>query len=148
MEQTGLNIGGAIRKARQAARLAAMMLAIATAAASLPALAQGTAPAPAADPPYERQLQRLAEILGALHYLRPLCGAEEPAVWRDQMDQLLAAEAPTPERRARLVSQFNHGFSSFASVYRSCTPAALAAVDRYMSEGTRLTRDITARYGR
>lgn len=132
----------------RAMRLAVLTLALSAATASLPALAQGTAPPPPADPPYEHQLQRLAEILGALHYLRPLCGAEEPAVWRDQMDQLLAAEEPTPERRARLVSQFNHGFSSFASVYRSCTPAALAAVDRYMAEGTRLTRDITARYGR
>jgi len=102
----------------------------------------------AGDPPYEQQMQRLAEILGALHYLRPLCGAEEPSVWRDQMDEILKAEAPTPDRRARLVSRFNHGFSSFATVYRACTPAALAAVDRYMTEGKSLTRDITARYGR
>ncbi|WEK52421.1 MAG: TIGR02301 family protein [Candidatus Kaistia colombiensis] len=102
----------------------------------------------AADPPYEQQLQRLAEILGALHYLRPLCGAEEPSVWRDQMDQILAAEDPTPERRARIVSQFNLGFSSFATVYRTCTPAALAAIERYLLEGKKLTRDITARYGR
>lgn len=130
-------------------RPALLALVLAGALAPFAAQAQGTPPPAApADPPYELQLQRLAEILGALHYLRPLCGAEEPAVWRDQMDQLLAAEEPTPERRARLVSQFNHGFSSFASVYRSCTPAALAAVDRYMAEGTRLTRDITARYGR
>lgn len=130
-------------------RPALLALVLAGALAPFAAQAQGTPPPAApADPPYEQQLQRLAEILGALHYLRPLCGAEEPAVWRDQMDQLLAAEEPTPERRARLVSQFNHGFSSFASVYRSCTPAALAAVDRYMAEGTRLTRDITARYGR
>jgi uncharacterized protein (TIGR02301 family) len=133
------------------ARSAVLALALAGAAFPFAALAQGTAPAaPAApaDPPYEQQLQRLAEILGALHYLRPLCGAEEPAVWRDQMDQLLAAEDPTPERRARLVSQFNHGFSSFASVYRNCTPAALAAIERYIAEGARLTRDITTRYGR
>jgi uncharacterized protein (TIGR02301 family) len=145
-----LSIETAIRRGGRALRLALLALALTGAATPLPALAQGTTAAPAApaDPPYEQQLQRLAEILGALHYLRPLCGAEEPAVWRDQMDQLLEAEDPTPERRARLVSQFNHGFSSFASVYRSCTPAALAAVDRYMAEGKRLTRDITARYGR
>lgn len=115
------------------------------AADSVPGAGAG---AGAADPPYEQQLQRLAEILGALHYLRPLCGAEEPSVWRDQMDQILAAEDPTPERRARIVSQFNLGFSSFATVYRTCTPAALTAIERYLLEGKKLTRDITARYGR
>ncbi|WP_244669871.1 TIGR02301 family protein [Kaistia sp. 32K] len=138
------SIGGAIRRGMKAG-LTAACFGLALAGSPLPASAQN---AGGGDPAYEPQLQRLAEILGALHYLRPLCGAEEPEVWRDQMDQLLAAEAPTPERKARLVSQFNHGFASFASVYRTCTPAALAAVDRYMTEGTRLTRDITTRYGR
>jgi len=135
-------------------RMTAIAVALLVGACPLPALAQsgaGTAPAAGAgagDPPYEQALQRLAEILGALHYLRPLCGAEEPSVWRDQMDQILTAEDPTPDRRARIVSQFNLGFSSFASVYRTCTPAALTAIDRYMAEGSKLTRDITARYGR
>ena len=131
-------------------RMAAIALALVLAATPLAARAQDAAGAGAGagDPPYEQQLQRLAEILGALHYLRPLCGAEEPSVWRDQMDQILAAEDPTPDRRARIVSQFNHGFSSFATVYRTCTPAALTAIDRYMAEGKKLTRDITARYGR
>lgn len=102
----------------------------------------------AADPPYEVPLQRLAEILGALHYLRPLCGGDEGSQWRDQMDQMLNAENPTPERRARLVTAFNQGFSSFSSIYRVCTPAATEAIDRYMAEGAKLTHDITTRYGR
>ena len=142
-------------KARRiSGRMTATALALLLAASPLAALAQapagvGTgAGAGAGDPPYEQQLQRLSEILGALHYLRPLCGAEEPSVWRDQMDQILTAEDPTPERRAQIVSQFNRGYSSFATIYRSCTPAALTAVERYMAEGTKLTRDITARYGR
>jgi uncharacterized protein (TIGR02301 family) len=137
---------------RISGRMAGISLALLLAASPLAALAQAAADAGAGtgagDPPYEQQLQRLSEILGALHYLRPLCGAEEPSVWRDQMDQILTAEDPTPERRARIVSQFNRGYSSFATIYRSCTPAALTAVDRYMAEGTKLTRDITARYGR
>ena len=132
--------------------MTATALALLLAASPLAALAQAPAGvgtgAGAGDPPYEQQLQRLSEILGALHYLRPLCGAEEPSVWRDQMDQILTADDPTPDRRARIVSQFNRGYSSFATIYRSCTPAALTAVDRYMAEGAKLTRDITARYGR
>jgi uncharacterized protein (TIGR02301 family) len=104
--------------------------------------------AQAADPPYEGQLLRLSEILGALHYLRPLCGADESQMWRQQMEELIAAEEPNDRRRARLTDRFNLGYSSFASVYRTCTPAAAAAVDRYQREGVKITRDITARYGR
>jgi len=139
---------GVITSKGNSGRMAAIALALVLAATPIVARGQDAAGAGAGDPPYEQQLQRLAEILGALHYLRPLCGAEEPSVWRDQMDQILAAEDPTPDRRARIVSQFNHGFSSFATVYRTCTPAALTAIDRYMAEGKKLTRDITARYGR
>lgn len=112
--------------------------------------AGGSLPAGAApdDPPYETPLLRLAEILGALHYLRPLCGAAETTTWRDQMEALIAAEAPSPERKAKLVTEFNRGFSGFAAIYRTCTPAAAAAIDRYLAEGTKLTRDVTTRYGR
>ena len=31
-------------------------------------------PAWAVDPPYQPQMQRLAEILGSLYFLNPLCG--------------------------------------------------------------------------
>lgn len=106
------------------------------------------AAAQSADPPYETQLLRLSEILGSLHYLRPLCGADEAQLWRKQMEELIAAEEPNDRRRARLTDRFNLGYSSFASVYRTCTPAAAAIVDRYQREGAKIARDITARYGR
>ena len=35
--------------------------------------------------PFDGDLMRLAEILGALQYLRTLCGANEGNKWRDQM---------------------------------------------------------------
>ena len=38
---------------------------------------RSASPLEGAPPPYEGELSRLAEILGALHYLRPLCGAKE-----------------------------------------------------------------------
>jgi uncharacterized protein (TIGR02301 family) len=63
------------------------------------------------------------------------------------MAALLDAEQPSEERRARLVDRFNLGYSGFASVYRTCTPAAAVAVDRYAREGLQLSRDIVARYG-
>jgi uncharacterized protein (TIGR02301 family) len=100
------------------------------------------------EPPYEVQLLRLSEILGAVQYLRRLCDSDEGSLWRDEMLGILEAEAPSPIRRARIVDRFNRGFDSFRSVYRTCTPAAVTAIDRYMEEGAKISRDITARYGK
>ena len=44
---------------------------------------------PSGPAPLDGELQRLAEILGALHYLRAVCGAKEGTKWRDQMEALL-----------------------------------------------------------
>jgi uncharacterized protein (TIGR02301 family) len=96
--------------------------------------------------PYESDLARLSEILGALHYLRDLCGAREGQVWRNEMQALVDAEAPTGERRERLVASFNRGYRGFQQTYRTCTPAADYAIRRYLDEGSKIARDITARY--
>jgi len=63
--------------------------------------------------PYDANLQRLAEILGALHYLRGICGSNEGQKWRNQMQALVDAEAPNGERRTRMVASFNRGFRIF-----------------------------------
>jgi uncharacterized protein (TIGR02301 family) len=96
--------------------------------------------------PFDGDLQRLAEILGALHYLRALCGSNEGQKWREQMEALVDAEAPSGERRQRMVASFNRGYRGFQQTYRSCTPAADIAIRRYLDEGARIARDITARY--
>jgi len=106
----------------------------------------GPARAQAASAPYDRDLQRLAEILGALHYLRPLCGANEGAKWRNEMQALVDAETPSGERRDKLVAGFNRGFRGFQQTYRTCTPAADVVIRRYLEEGAKISRDITARY--
>lgn len=113
--------------------------AIALLLAVSPARAQSAAP-------FDGDLQRLAEILGALHYLRALCGPNEGQKWREQMEALVDAEAPSGERRQRMVASFNRGYRGFQQSYRSCTPAADIAIRRYLDEGSRIARDITARY--
>lgn len=99
-------------------------------------------------PAYDAEMMRLAEILGALHYLRELCGAQEGQMWREQMQQLIKFEEPTPERRARMVAEFNHGFRGFRETYRECTPAALEANQRYIAEGSKIALEIPSRFGR
>jgi uncharacterized protein (TIGR02301 family) len=100
------------------------------------------------DPPYEEQYMRLAAILGGLHHLRPLCGANEPQLWRDKMNALINAENPSPDRRKRLIDEFNRSYRSFAEIYRDCTPAAQAIINRYLSEGARISEDVLSHYGR
>lgn len=106
--------------------------------------------APAAtEPPapiYEEKLLRLSEILGALSFLRDLCGAADGASWRNDMSSLLAAEKPPPTRRTRLIARFNHGFETFNAVYRSCTPSAELSISRYLTEGEALASDVRGRY--
>ena len=102
--------------------------------------------APGGRAPYESDLQRLSEIMGALHYLRDLCGAREGQTWRNEMQALVDAEAPSGERRERLIASFNRGYRGFQQTYRTCTPAADYAIRRYLDEGSKIARDITARY--
>lgn len=118
-----------------------------TAPAAAPAVAAPRAPTNLAPPPYEKDLRRIAEILGTLHYLRPLCGANDGPAWRDKMRDLMDADAGPPDRRERLAGAFNQGFNSFQTTYRTCTPSADLAVRRYLEEGARLTREIATRHG-
>jgi uncharacterized protein (TIGR02301 family) len=96
--------------------------------------------------PYEAEMQRLAEILGALQYLRGICGANDGQIWRNEMQALMEAEAPPGERRERLIGSFNRGYRGFQQSHRSCTAAATLAIRRFLDEGARISRDITARY--
>lgn len=98
-------------------------------------------------PPYEKDMRRIGEILGALHYLRPLCGADDGSVWRDKMNALIEAEGGPADRRERFAGAFNHGYSAYQLTYRTCTPSADLAVRRYLEEGAKLTREIATRHG-
>ena len=96
--------------------------------------------------PFDADLQRLAEILGSLQYLRGVCGANEGQKWRQEMQTLIDAEAPSGERRRLIVASFNRGYRGFQQTYRTCTPAADTAIRRYLDEGAKIAREITARY--
>jgi uncharacterized protein (TIGR02301 family) len=108
----------------------------------------GAGPARAQDgaAPFDNDLQRMSEILGALHYLRGICGNNEGNKWRNEMQALVDAETPSGERRARMIAGFNRGYNGFQQTYRTCTPAATVALRRHIDEGSRISRDLTARY--
>jgi uncharacterized protein (TIGR02301 family) len=126
------------------------------ASTATPGLAQSRGAAPPPPPPavpeallqapYEPQLMRLSEIMGALHYLRTLCRGPETGAFRREMQALIDAEATTAERRDRLTQSFNRGYGGFEATYRTCTAAARLAARRYVDEGLKIVGDITNRY--
>jgi uncharacterized protein (TIGR02301 family) len=112
------------------------------------AAAAPAAKAPAQDQPapWDHDLQRLSEILGALHFLRGICNSNEGQKWRNEALALINAEAPNGKRHDDMVASFNRGYRGFAQSYHTCTPAADLVIRRYLEEGEQIARDITARY--
>ena len=109
----------------------------------------GASAPPAAErpPPYEPQLLRLAGMMGALAYLRDLCGAGDGDKFRARMAGLLDAEGVSESRRDLLAGAYNQGFRDYETTYRICTPAAAEVINRYLSETARLAAEVAGRYG-
>ena len=112
-----------------------------------PAPSPAPAPAPETTPSSDREINRLAELLGILAFMRDLCGAGDGAAWRDKMASLLAAEAATGLRKERLAGSFNRGFQGYRLTYRTCTPAARAVIGRSLAEGERLSATLSRGFG-
>jgi uncharacterized protein (TIGR02301 family) len=130
----------------------AALLALAPAPASAQSGGRPQAPAatPAPEPPpppYEPQLLRLSEIMGALAWLRELCGDRDGDQWRAGMRALMEAEARTEPRRERLAGAYNRGFRSYETLHRSCTPNAQTIIERFLDEGGKIANDVTNRFG-
>jgi uncharacterized protein (TIGR02301 family) len=128
-----------------ALRIAAVAGYMSLAGPSLQAAAQ--APSNARTPgvevkPYDDRLLRLSEVLGAIHYLRELCGANEGQLWRERMKDLMDAEGNSPIRKARLTKGFNQGYTSYSRTYRACTASAQTAVIRFMAEGSQIADNL------
>ncbi len=103
-------------------------------------------PPPPVVAPYEADMLRLAELLGALAYLRDLCDGGDGARFRERMAALIEADPRAAEAREQLAGAFNRGVESYRSSYRACTPNARATIDAYLTETARLAHDLGARY--
>ena len=130
-------------RAARACQGLALWCGVALAAGAIAARAQ-TAPPTASPPasqdqrPYDDKLLRLSEILGAVHFLRELCGSNDGMLWRDRMQELMAAESSSALRRARLTRAFNAGYRSYSRTYTSCTPTAQSSIKRFMTEAVEI----------
>lgn len=89
--------------------------------------------------PYDEKLSRLAEILGAVHYLRELCGSNDGQMWRDRMREIIDGEGSSASRRAKLTKSFNNGYRGYSRTYQTCSPTAQTAINRFMNEGVQIS---------
>ena len=99
--------------------------------------------APPDTKPYDDRLMRLSEVLGAVHYLRELCGANDGQLWRERMRELMDAEGSSALRRAKLTHSFNNGYRSYSRTYNSCTASAQTAIARFLAEGADIAEALT-----
>ena len=106
----------------------------------------GPARAEALAPPYEAELVRLSELMGALHYLRGLCQAPDAGAWRTKMSALIASEGFDETGRAKYAGAFNRGYRTFQQTYHNCNGDAEDTIRSYLEEGGRIARDLRSRY--
>ncbi|MBX3505754.1 MAG: TIGR02301 family protein [Parvibaculum sp.] len=119
------------------ARIAAGLFALALALPS---------PVAAAFPPKAVQL---AEILGAVHHIRDICGANEGQLWRNKMIEMIAVLGPTEAERQRLVKHFNDSYYRYRNAYPKCTATAAGQSDKLMQDGQKIAEELAASgYGR
>jgi uncharacterized protein (TIGR02301 family) len=86
-------------------------------------------------------------MMGALAYLRDLCGQNDSADFQAKMAALLDAESIAGQRRDLLAGAYNKGFRDYATSYRACGPAAHAVIEHYLAETARIAADLVSRYG-
>lgn len=133
------NVAGARAGMTVSAAARALALASCFAASGIAPPRAAAQQQPSADArPYDDKLLRLAELLGAIHYLRELCGANEGQFWRDTMSEIMKTEGSTPVRRARLTRSFNQGYRNYSRTYNICTPTAQSTIERFLAEGAEI----------
>jgi len=115
-------------------------------AQAAPAAKPPPPPPPPVVAPYEADMLRLAEVLGALAYLRDLCDGGDGARFRERMAALIEADPRAAEARDTLAGAFNRGFESYRLSYRSCTANARETIDAYLAETARIAHDLGVRY--
>ncbi|MDP1626818.1 TIGR02301 family protein [Parvibaculum sp.] len=92
---------------------------------------------------------QLAEVLGAVHHLRTLCGTNEGPLWRNKMIEMMSVANPSETERQQLIQRFNDAYHRYQDAYRNCTAKAASQSDKLMLDGQRLADELASgSYGR
>lgn len=101
-------------------------------------LAITLAPAPARADKLTDGIGRLSEILGTIHHLRDICGANDGPLWRNKMiDMINVAELNATQRQV-MISHFNDAFYQARTRYPTCTTNAAKRANKLFDEAHRL----------
>lgn len=101
-------------------------------------LAVTLAPAPARADKLTDGIERLSEILGAIHHLRDVCGANDGPLWRNKMiDMINVAELDATQRQT-MISHFNDAFYQARTRYPMCTQDAAKRANMLFDEAYQL----------
>lgn len=87
---------------------------------------------------------QLAEVLGAVHHLRTLCGTNEGQLWRNKMIEMMGAVRPSEAEKQALIKHFNDAYYRYRNAYPNCTPTAATQADSLMRDGHRLAEELAA----
>ncbi len=96
------------------------------------------APLPAAASQFNDGLTRLAEILGSVHHLRDVCGANEGSLWRNKMIDMMNVAKLSPKERKTIIAHFNNAFYEARTRFPRCTSDAAKRANSLFNEAHRL----------
>ena len=101
--------------------------------------------------PFEPQLLKMAELMGALAFLADICSneasnAQSGQIWRDKTALLMDAETSGPRLRGLMAGAYNRGYSDLEVNYKGCSQPALALYEHDLEMVHRLSQDLARRY--
>jgi uncharacterized protein (TIGR02301 family) len=113
------------------------------AAGAMLALLLAFAPVPAQAANLHDGLIRLSEILGSIHHLREICGANDGPLWRNKMIDMMNAAALREKERKVLISHFNDAYYDARTRFPICTRGATRRANTLFDEGYRLAKGLS-----
>jgi uncharacterized protein (TIGR02301 family) len=96
------------------------------------------APFPASASQLNDGLMRLAEILGSVHHLRDVCGANDGLLWRNKMIDMMNVAKLDPKQRKAMISHFNDAFYDARTRFPHCTSDAAKRANSLFNEAHHL----------
>lgn len=96
------------------------------------------APLPAKADAIQSGLTRLSEILGSIHHLRDVCGANDGPLWRNKMIDMINIANLDQNKRQAMISHFNDAYYDARTRYPMCTRDAARRANTLFDEAHQL----------
>ncbi|MDO8289896.1 MAG: TIGR02301 family protein [Parvibaculum sp.] len=88
-------------------------------------------------------LTRLSEILGKIHHLRDVCGANDGPLWRNKMIDMINAANLDPDKRQQMIAHFNDAYYDARTVFPKCSGEAAKQANLLFDEAENLAAQLS-----